>query len=359
MREGIAERAKVLRVKTGGRRILATSDIHGNLELFRKLLERCGYRPGEDVLVIVGDLLEKGPDSLGTLRYAMELAKEGTVYALCGNCDYASQDRPEDAWGHLSRWREKATHWQMGLEAGIRLPTGEGDVLAFREKLEELFPEEYAFLRGMPQVLETERFLFAHTGLKDENLECQDLSFTLSTPWFPRETDHVFSKLLLVGHYPTSCLRRNCMDNTPLYHETQNVLSIDGGNMVKTLGQLNGVILNSETGTWDWAAVNGFPRISAPCSQTFQPGETLIWPEDRVEVLERGKEFSLCRAAHSGKTLEIPNEFLFEREDGTHCDDITGERLDVAQGEAVDLVKEYSDRLLIMKGGRAGFLFLR
>ena len=46
-----------------GRRILAVSDIHGNLPFFRGLLQKVRFTP-EDILVLDGDMLEKGRDSL-------------------------------------------------------------------------------------------------------------------------------------------------------------------------------------------------------------------------------------------------------------------------------------------------------
>ena len=69
-----------------GRRILAVSDIHGNLPFFRGLLQKVRFTP-EDILVLDGDMLEKGRDSLALLRYLMELSRTHTVYPICGNCD--------------------------------------------------------------------------------------------------------------------------------------------------------------------------------------------------------------------------------------------------------------------------------
>ena len=59
-----------------GRRILVISDIHGNMEYFRGVLELAGFGD-DDELIIDGDFLEKGPDSLGVLRCIMELCKKG------------------------------------------------------------------------------------------------------------------------------------------------------------------------------------------------------------------------------------------------------------------------------------------
>ena len=69
-----------------GRRIIAVSDIHGNLPFFRSLMDKVQLTP-EDVLILVGDMLEKGRDSLALLRHLMALSRTHTVYPLCGNCD--------------------------------------------------------------------------------------------------------------------------------------------------------------------------------------------------------------------------------------------------------------------------------
>ena len=53
-----------------GRRVVAVSDVHGNLPFLKGLLEQVRLTPA-DVLVIVGDLLEKGRDSLATLRLSL------------------------------------------------------------------------------------------------------------------------------------------------------------------------------------------------------------------------------------------------------------------------------------------------
>ena len=75
-----------------GQRLIAVSDIHGNLRLFDKLLDQVRYTPGSDVLVLAGDLIEKGPQSLDTLRFIMKLSKAPGVYALMGNCDFVCKN---------------------------------------------------------------------------------------------------------------------------------------------------------------------------------------------------------------------------------------------------------------------------
>ena len=68
-------RIKRLRLPPG-RRIIAVSDIHGNLPYLKGLLKKIRF-DADDILIIDGDFLEKGPDSLGTLRYIMQLSEAG------------------------------------------------------------------------------------------------------------------------------------------------------------------------------------------------------------------------------------------------------------------------------------------
>ena len=49
------------------RRVIAISDIHGNLPFFDALLKQIALTQ-EDILVLDGDMLEKGRDSLPLLR---------------------------------------------------------------------------------------------------------------------------------------------------------------------------------------------------------------------------------------------------------------------------------------------------
>ncbi len=69
-----------------GRRVVAVSDVHGNLPLLKGLLETVSLC-GEDLLLLVGDIVEKGPQSLATLRYLLDLRRRVPVAGVIGNCD--------------------------------------------------------------------------------------------------------------------------------------------------------------------------------------------------------------------------------------------------------------------------------
>ncbi|WP_101674847.1 symmetrical bis(5'-nucleosyl)-tetraphosphatase [Alloalcanivorax mobilis] len=60
-------------------------DLQGCLGPFEALLERIGFAAGRDRLLLAGDLVNRGPDSLGTLRRAHALGDD--VQVVLGNHD--------------------------------------------------------------------------------------------------------------------------------------------------------------------------------------------------------------------------------------------------------------------------------
>ncbi len=63
----------------------AIGDIQGCYQTLQKLLERIDFDPARDRLWSVGDLVNRGPDSLGVLRWAKSLGER--LIAVLGNHD--------------------------------------------------------------------------------------------------------------------------------------------------------------------------------------------------------------------------------------------------------------------------------
>ena len=124
------------------------SDIHGNLPYLRALLDKLELTE-EDTLVFCGDMVEKGPQSLDTLRYIMDLSKKRRVLAVQGNCDCWQEEiyRPQGySDGYLRRYlASNGAGWGPGLlaqmcaEIGFPL-TPEPDIAAMRPALAAAFP---------------------------------------------------------------------------------------------------------------------------------------------------------------------------------------------------------------------------
>lgn len=58
------------------RRVVAVGDVHGCLEELKELLKTLEYTPERDRLVFLGDLVDRGPDSPGVVRFVRELKAE-------------------------------------------------------------------------------------------------------------------------------------------------------------------------------------------------------------------------------------------------------------------------------------------
>ena len=64
-------------------RVIAIGDVHGCIDELQALLRKCDYRPG-DLIVFLGDLVSKGPDSVSVVQMARELGALG----VRGNHDF-------------------------------------------------------------------------------------------------------------------------------------------------------------------------------------------------------------------------------------------------------------------------------
>ena len=126
-------------------RVIIIGDIHGCLEQFNNLLHKLKFHPEYDQLVLVGDLVNKGPDSIGVVKRAMAL----NAACVMGNQDAALLTG-------IARVREG--------EVDPSSPEHAEDPLI---QLAARFPEpQYAYLRNLPHVLDIPQYniIVVHAG---------------------------------------------------------------------------------------------------------------------------------------------------------------------------------------------------
>lgn len=342
-----------------GRRIIAVSDVHGNLPWFKGLLKKVGFG-GDDVLVLVGDLLEKGRGGLALLRYVMELAKSREVYAVTGNCDTIGLELVSgELWSeeglvdYLEAHPESTLH-EFAAEAGFTLRSRK-DLWRLRAALTTQFRLEYEFLNGLPTILETEHFVFVHGGVPSfDRMEELDAWACMKNDDFMGQ-GLAFPKYCVVGHWPVTLYQEEIPCCNPIIDRERKIASIDGGCSLKAGAQLNAlVILGPEA--FEMEAYDDYPVMEAVTDQIgSQNPATIRWVDHDVEILERGAEFSkVCHLA-TGRTLWVLTRYLQEQAGRSWCGDFTDYRLGVRAGELLSVVEETSRGCMVKKEGVLGW----
>ena len=305
------ENAKVKKLDTGERRIIAVSDIHGNLPYLRALLSKVGFSQNDE-LIIDGDFLEKGEYSLETLRYLMRLSQRGNVHAVCGNCDSWS----DAVDGEIRYWtihivdymlsRRGGLIWDMLREQGITV-TKDTDFIPLIPMLREKFKPEFDFIRALPHIIETEHCIFVHGGVRpDVPMDRQMGGDCMKFDNF-RSYGYKFDKWVVVGHWPVVLYNEDFVCANPIIDREKRVISIDGGCVLKDDGQLNALIIPFDgSEDFSFAAYDPFPVKTVKTPQKRSERSYYIrWGDNEVQVLKRGAEFSLCRHVRTGYELSL------------------------------------------------------
>ena len=350
-----------------GKRVVAVSDIHGSCDVLENLLERISFST-DDVLVLVGDVLEKGKQNLETLRFLTRLSETHTIYKVAGNVDILYEDifetftreNGETLLSYLLRKdrREGLLH-QMSGE--INFPVSENmDIAAWRKALWEHFPRELEFLRGWPHILESEKLIFVHGGLTSDNLgeqqawECRKNDFFMSQGLS-------FPKMVIVGHFPvTIYMSDGLLNQNPIINRQLNICSIDGGMVVKSFGQLNALIIpDGDPEQISYTYASPFPVAEAlDVQQESRNPKSIVWGKGRnlIEELQKGNEFTKCRQVITGQELWVLNEQLYTNGKGQLCSsDATNYCLTVQPGDTFHVLRETSRGYLILKDGIIGW----
>ena len=355
--------ARILRPEIApGRRILVTSDIHGNLPYFHGMLEAAGFGP-DDLLIIDGDFLEKGAESLKTLRCIMEMSRAGNVITVMGNCDdWGALFHETGPWTQglfrYMRWRRSGLLWDMALEMGED-PETLDDLEDFKRKLAAAFPAEFAFLDALPQAVETDKFIIAHAAVyPDKPLEAHTVGELVRCDRF-YDLGYAFDKWVIVGHYPVMLYGEDIVCANPIIDRTRKIISIDGACVLKDDGQLNCLILpDKDSEDFSFAAYDPFPVRRVLRDQAGSERSYYIrWGDSRVQVLERGEEFSHCRHVRTGYEMDILTKYLFTDEEFTDCNDCTDYVLPLHVGDEVRVVETCSRGYFVKHRGVSGWYF--
>ncbi|MGP0068865.1 MAG: metallophosphoesterase family protein [Isosphaeraceae bacterium] len=173
-------------------RTIAIGDIHGCSRALETLLAAIGPRP-EDVIVTLGDYVNRGPDSRGVLDRLIALEGQCTLIPILGNHD-------QTLLGALNGERRGMSNL-MDMGGRVTLESyGAGRIT--EADLARIPAEHVAFLRRCRDYYETETHIFVHAQYEPNRPMDEQ-----SPLWLRWESlrdgiphSHISEKKAIVGH---------------------------------------------------------------------------------------------------------------------------------------------------------------
>lgn len=170
-------------------RTIAIGDIHGCTTALAALLEAIAPQP-EDTIVVLGDYIDRGPDSRGVIEQLITLSERCELVPILGNHEeMLLRALANPTSGALQAWLNsggKATLSSYGFDAGAS----------------DFPPEHRALLERCVPWHETEAHLFFHANYEEntppERLSPRQLRWESLHERMPMR--HFSGKTVIVGH---------------------------------------------------------------------------------------------------------------------------------------------------------------
>ncbi|KUR78909.1 metallophosphoesterase family protein [Novosphingobium sp. Fuku2-ISO-50] len=152
-------------------RVYAIGDIHGRLDLFEMIIARIeqddsARAPADTTVILLGDLVDRGPDSAGVIAAARDWARRRKVRFLSGNHEemFLASFADEVTLRHFLRHggRETLLSYPITPEEYGPVTLEELQVL-MRERIPA---EDIAFLESMEDLIRIGDYVFVHAGIR-------------------------------------------------------------------------------------------------------------------------------------------------------------------------------------------------
>src|SRR5277367_5709113 len=119
------------------KRTIIVGDIHGCIDEFKDLLKKISYDESKDRLILLGDLIDRGPDSVAVVR----LAREMDLECVMGNHEH------------------KFVKWFRSQGSRV-------DVYDRRDYYDRLDDQDVNYIMNMPTYIELNNIIIVHAGVK-------------------------------------------------------------------------------------------------------------------------------------------------------------------------------------------------
>ncbi len=189
-----------------GERAYAVGDIHGRLDLLTALAEAieaddAARAPVRSTVILLGDLVDRGPDSAGVIGFARAWQQRRRVRVLAGNHEemlLASLDS-DAALRAFLRFGGKETLLSYPIDP---VHYTRSDLAETRALMTAAIPaEDIAFIRGFEDQITLGDYLFVHAGIDPavplDQQQPQDLHW-IREPFLRH--DAAFGAVVVHGH---------------------------------------------------------------------------------------------------------------------------------------------------------------
>jgi serine/threonine protein phosphatase 1 len=172
-------------------RVLAIGDIHGCLTSLRALLAAVAPRP-DDLIVTLGDYIDRGPDSRGVLDEMIALRGTGRLIALRGNHEVMMLNARDGGPDEFPTWMACGGRPTL-VSYGAPNPT--------RDDLDLVPADHWFFIENdCRDWYETETHLFVHANAYPRLAPEDQPTFVLHWEKFDDLGPHESGKVLVCGH---------------------------------------------------------------------------------------------------------------------------------------------------------------
>lgn len=154
----------------------AIGDIQGCFDEFMALLEKINFNPKTDHLLLAGDLVNRGPKSLETLRFIIK--NQNAISAVLGNHDFYLLNRA------------------FGIEQKEKQDTLD-KILQAKDKIDLI-----EYLRHLPLIVEHKNHILTHAGLCPLWSVNQAKSYSLEVSNILQSENYILFLKNLYGNHP-------------------------------------------------------------------------------------------------------------------------------------------------------------
>lgn len=156
-----------------GERVYAIGDIHGRLDLLEALIDAierddAEAPAAETTVILLGDLVDRGPDSAGVIQRAREWQGQRKVRILCGNHEemFLRSFKDEEMMRHFLRHGGRQTVLSYGVD---RDALADANIEKAQRLMKKVVPgADRVYISGFEDMIEIGDYVFVHAGIDPE-----------------------------------------------------------------------------------------------------------------------------------------------------------------------------------------------